>query len=335
MSALLSLEQVAVSFPLAGETVQAVRGVSFEVTAGEALGLVGESGSGKSVTALSIMRLNARGALVNGRISFAGRDLLGVTEREMRAVRGGQIGMVFQDPMSSLNPVLTVGRQIEEALELHLRMTRRAAQRRAIELLELVGIPSAANGIHEYPHRFSGGMRQRVMIAIALSCRPRLLIADEPTTALDVTIQAQILDLLRELQREFGTAVILITHDLGVVAGMADRIAVMYAGQLVETGPAADVFARPSHPYTRGLLDSIARVDRERSGRLRPIEGQPPDLTREIEGCPFRPRCPFAFERCVVNPPLLPIDDNHAAACWLNAPAERARTTVAHAVSAQ
>jgi len=301
--------------------VKAVNGVSFYLDEGEALGIVGESGCGKSVTAMSIMRLipTPPGRIVEGQVAFDGRDLLKLSDDQMRRVRGHEIAMVFQDPMTSLNPVLTINRQITEALELHLGMDRASSRRRAIELLEMVGIPAARSRVDDYPHQFSGGMRQRVMIAMALSCNPKLLIADEPTTALDVTIQAQILELIKQLQKELGMSLILITHDLGVVAGLTDRINVMYAGYIVESGTTDSLFADPRHPYTLGLLRSIPRIDEPRKERLIPIEGLPPDLISAPQGCPFQPRCPYAVERCVPeNPTLAPVGRGHSIACWVD-----------------
>jgi oligopeptide transport system ATP-binding protein len=292
---LLDVVDLQTHFRTPDGVVKAVDGVSFSVERGATLGIVGESGSGKSVTSLSIMRLvpQPAGRIVGGEIRFGGTDLLRLSEREMRRVRSKQIGMVFQDPMTSLNPVLTVGRQLIEALELHMGLRGRAARRRVVELLDLVGIPSPEKRLDDLPHQFSGGMRQRVMIAMALSCEPQLLIADEPTTALDVTIQAQILELIGKLQEELGMAVLLITHDLGVVAGMADRIIVMYAGRVVEAGPTEQIFADPRMPYTIGLLQSIPRLDEERGHRLNPIRGLPPDLIDLSAACPFAPRCDF------------------------------------------
>jgi oligopeptide transport system ATP-binding protein len=287
--------------------------------AGETLGIVGESGSGKSVTSLSIMRLipNPPGRIVGGQIIFDGDNLLDYTEEEMRHIRGNRIAMIFQDPMTSLNPVLTIGRQITESLELHMKLTPKEARNRAVELLQMVGIPGAARRLDDYPHQFSGGMRQRVMIAMALSCNPELLIADEPTTALDVTIQAQILELIQRLQHELGTAVIIITHDLGVVAGMADRVIVMYAGRVVEEGSTEEIFARPRMPYTIGLLRSIPRLDEEEGRTLTPIRGLPPDLINLPQICPFSPRCdyfiPGACDQQV--PPLREVVPGHKAAC--------------------
>jgi oligopeptide transport system ATP-binding protein len=301
--------------------VKAVNGVSFTLNEGEALGLVGESGCGKSVSAMSLMRLipTPPGRIVEGEVNFDGKDLIKLNDEAIRRIRGNDIAMIFQDPMTSLNPVLTIGRQIGEALELHKGMNGDQARKRTIELLELVGIPSARSRHDDYPHQFSGGMRQRVMIAMALSCDPKLLIADEPTTALDVTIQAQILDLIMQLRRELGMAVILITHDLGVVAGVADKINVMYAGYIVESAPADEVFAKPRHPYTLGLLRSIPRIDEPRKEKLIPIEGLPPDLIDAPVGCPFVPRCTYKVDRCVEeNPSLEPVEPGHSIACWVD-----------------
>ena len=298
--------------------VRAVRDVSFDLTAGETLAIVGESGSGKSVTALSLLGL-MRGKSMKvtaGRLAFGGRDLLVQREAAMRRIRGGEIGMIFQDPMTSLNPVLTVGRQLSETAETHLGMGRAAARRHAAELLDLVGIPSASARLDDYPHQFSGGMRQRVMIAMAISCRPKLLIADEPTTALDVTIQAQILELLARLQAEFAMAVILVTHDLGVVARVADRMLVMYAGRVVEIGSAEQVFEAPQMPYTRGLLASVPRLDVAEDRPIAPIPGNPPSAMRRVPGCSFAPRCPHAEAACREGlPPLARCGPGHHAAC--------------------
>ncbi|MGC8872985.1 MAG: ABC transporter ATP-binding protein, partial [Chloroflexia bacterium] len=296
-------------------------GVSYYVHKGETLGIVGESGCGKSVSALSIMRLIPQppGKIVGGEIIFDGEDLLSLSEDEMRHVRGNRISMIFQDPMTSLNPVLTICRQVSEALELHLGMDRASARERTLELLRMVGIPSAEKRLDDYPHQFSGGMRQRVMIAMALSCNPELLIADEPTTALDVTIQAQILDLINKLKRELGTAVIIITHDLGVVAGMSDRVVVMYAGHVVETADTYEIFGNPRHPYTLGLMRSIPRVDARERRKLNPIRGLPPDLIDLPDMCPFVPRCDYAQPRCEEGrPPLRTVAPNHQAACWFD-----------------
>jgi oligopeptide transport system ATP-binding protein len=299
--------------------VRAVDGVTYDIQIGEIMGLVGESGCGKTVSALSILRLipNPPGRIIAGEILFEGEDLLKTDDEEIRNIRGHRIAMIFQEPMTSLNPVLTIGRQITESLELHLKMDRASATRRAIELMEMVGIPEAKTRIHDYPHQFSGGMRQRVMIAMALSCNPKLLLADEPTTALDVTIQAQILELLTKLTRDLGTAVIIITHNLGVVARYADRVYVMYAGKIVETAAARELYGNPRHPYTLGLLKSVPRLDQTRKDRLEPIEGFPPDLIHMPEGCSFRPRCKYAVARCQrEEPPLQPVTSAHQAACW-------------------
>jgi peptide/nickel transport system ATP-binding protein/oligopeptide transport system ATP-binding protein len=302
--------------------VHAVNSVSFDVKPGELLGVVGESGSGKSVTMMSLIRLlpSPPAEVRDGRVLFEGTDLLRCSEDHLRSVRGARIGFVFQDPMTSLNPVFTVGFQIMEPLRTHLGMDRRAAERRAAELLDLVGIPDARRRLSDYPHQFSGGMRQRVMIAIALACDPKLLIADEPTTALDVTIQAQILELVRDLRQKLGMAIIWITHDLGVIAGIADRVIVMYGGQIVEQAPVRELFGNPQHPYTRALLQTIPHVRGERAARLRVIEGQPPILHRHPSACPFAPRCTHAFDRCRrENPPRFPAGPGgHDAACFWN-----------------
>jgi len=300
--------------------VKAVNGVSYTLNEGEALGLVGESGCGKSVSAMSLMRLipTPPGRIVEGEVLFDGKDLLKLNDEGIRRIRGNDIAMIFQDPMTSLNPVLTIGRQISEAVELHKGMSRDQGRKRTIELLELVGIPAARSRVDDYPHQFSGGMRQRVMIAMALSCDPKLLIADEPTTALDVTIQAQILDLIGQLRKDLGMAVIMITHDLGVVAGVADKINVMYSGYIVESAPAEDLFTKPRHPYTLGLLRSIPRIDEPRKEKLIPIEGLPPDLIDAPQGCPFVPRCTYKIDRCVEeNPSLEPFELGHSIACWV------------------
>jgi oligopeptide/dipeptide ABC transporter ATP-binding protein len=315
---LLSVEDLRVEFWTSRGTVYAVNGVSFDVGAGETLGIVGESGSGKSVTSLALLGILARaGRVTGGHAHFGGQDLLALDDGELRKIRGREIAMIFQDPMSSLNPVLTVGRQIREALETHFGMEKRQANVRAAELLDQVGIPGAKQRLNDYPHQFSGGMRQRAMIAMALACEPKLLIADEPTTALDVTIQAQILDLLREIVAQRGTAVILITHDLGVVAGMCERVHVMYAGTFVETGSARQIFARPRHPYTFGLLQSIPRLDTGRRQKLEPIPGSPRNMLTPPDSCPFAPRCPNRIAVCVEQLPLLePLDSGQKAACF-------------------
>jgi oligopeptide/dipeptide ABC transporter ATP-binding protein len=314
---LLEVADLTVQFRNDAGWMTAVEGVNLAVAPGEALGVVGESGSGKSVTALSILRLHAAATtrIPSGRVMWGGRDLLRLPAREMRAIRGGDIAMIFQDPMSSLNPVLTIADQIGETLRLHQGVDGPEARRRAVELLEMVRIPDAARRVDEYPHRLSGGMRQRVMIAIAIACRPKLLIADEPTTALDVTIQAQILDLLRELQAELGMSVILITHDMGVIAEFARRVVVMYAGRVVESAPVADLFGSPLHPYTEGLLDSIPRLDLDQRP-LPSIPGAIPDPMQDIPGCRYSPRCAIARPSCREAPPaLLPAGLEREARC--------------------
>ena len=330
---LLAVADLLVRFRTHDGTIYAVNGISFELARGERLGLVGESGCGKSVTNLAIIRLLPKpaGRIEGGTVSFDGQDLVKMDESDIREIRGRDIAMIFQDPMTSLNPVLTVGAQLREAIEEHLDVDRKGATARALELLEQVGIPGAKDRLKSYPHQFSGGMRQRVMIAIALACEPKLLIADEPTTALDVTIQAQILDLLRELVTERGTALVLITHDLGVVAGTCERVQVMYAGTLVETGTADDVFAAPRHPYTLGLLQSVPRLDVGRRQPLRPIPGSPRNMLSEPSSCPFAPRCRYRIERCDAELPLLePLDTGQRAACFNPAaPDEWRRTRLA------
>lgn len=320
MGTLLEVKNLNTRFYTQDGVVNAVNDVSFTLDEGETLAVVGESGSGKSVTMLSVMRLIASppGRITSGEIVFDGRDLLKLDDDEIRQVRGNRIAMIFQDPMTSLNPVLTINQQISEVLQLHLGMDKAAAKRRAVELLERVNIPEAARRIDDYPHQFSGGMRQRVMIAMMLAANPQLLIADEPTTALDVTISAQILDLVRRLKREVGMAVIWITHDLGVVAGVADRVIVMYAGRIVEQAPVGELYANPKHPYTLGLLKSIPRLDESRKEKLEPIEGLPPDLVNYPVGCPFAPRCPYVIQKCLEErPPLSPtISTKHLSACW-------------------
>ncbi|HEV2129430.1 MAG TPA: ABC transporter ATP-binding protein [Thermomicrobiales bacterium] len=316
---LLEVKNLKTQFFTQDGVVKAVDDVSFFVMPGETLGVVGESGSGKSMTGLSLMRLipNPPGKIVNGEVVFNGNDVLKMSEDQVRSIRGNDIAMIFQDPMTSLNPVLTINRQISESLQLHMGMNKNQARNRAIELLNMVGIPNAQERVDQYPHQFSGGMRQRVMIAMALSCDPKLLIADEPTTALDVTIQAQILDLMRNLQHETGAGVLLITHSMGVVAGMADRVQVMYAGHIVETAKTEEIFANPRMPYTVGLMQSIPRLDSQRREKLRPIRGLPPDLIDLPDMCPFTPRCNYAREKCEQkNPPLLEVKPGHYAACW-------------------
>jgi oligopeptide transport system ATP-binding protein len=321
---LLQVEDLRVEFTTRRGVVFAVNGISFTIAPGETLGIVGESGCGKSVTSLAVLGLLARnGRVAAGRALFEGRDLLKLKDRALRKVRGREIAMIFQDPMTSLNPVLTIGRQIREALETHFGMNRKDADARAAELIDRVGIPSAKARIRDYPHQFSGGMRQRAMIAMALACKPKLLIADEPTTALDVTIQAQILDLLRELVAEENAALILITHDLGVVAGMCERVNVMYAGMFMETGYADQLFAAPRHPYTLGLLQSVPRLNAGRRARLHPIEGAPPNMLRPPSACPFQPRCRFEVDLSRQQvPQLVEIEPGHKVACFNPVPVE-------------
>jgi len=321
MAELLKVNNLKTQFFTPDGVVKAVNGVSFNLDEGETLGIVGESGSGKSVTALSIMRLIPfpPGKIVEGEIIYKGDNILNYSTDEMSHIRGKDIAMIFQDPMTSLNPVLPISRQIGEALQLHLHMTGKQAKKRTIELLKMVGIPSAEQRVDHYPHQFSGGMRQRVMIAMALSCNPQLLIADEPTTALDVTIQAQILDLIKRLKSEFNTAVIFITHDLGVVAGLCDRVIVMYAGRIAEHAVTMDLYKDPRHPYTLGLLKSVPRLDEVRKERLEPIPGMPPDMVNAIPGCPFYPRCTFRNpEHKVKMPPLITVAGTHQVACFLD-----------------
>ncbi|MGH3132352.1 MAG: ABC transporter ATP-binding protein [Gaiellaceae bacterium] len=321
---LLSVEDLRVEFWTSRGTVYAVNGISFDVAVGETLGIVGESGCGKSVTSLALLGILPRaGRVTSGTAHFEDRDLLTLDDEALRKIRGREIAMIFQDPMTSLIPVLTVGRQIREALETHFGMERRPANQRAAELLDQVGIPSARQRLEDYPHQFSGGMRQRAMIAMALACEPKLLIADEPTTALDVTIQAQILDLLRELVSERETSLVLITHDLGVVAGLCERVQVMYAGTFVETGSAAQVFASPRHPYTFGLLQSVPRLDTGRRQPLQPIAGSPRNMLSPPDSCPFAPRCPNRIEICTQVLPLLePVDTGQRIACFNPVPAD-------------
>jgi oligopeptide/dipeptide ABC transporter ATP-binding protein len=312
----LIVRNLAVSFATPRGTLRAVDGVDLALAPGEVLGLVGESGSGKSVTLRAMLRLLRANATTTGEVRWRGRDLLKASERDLREIRGGEIAMIFQEPMTALNPVLTVGQQIDESLVAHTRLDEPARRRRAAELLDLVGIASPAERLAGYPHEFSGGMRQRAMIAIALAAEPRLLFADEPTTALDVTIQDQILKLLLRLSRELGMGMILVTHDLGVVAETCDRVAVMYAGRLVETGPVEALFHRPRHAYTDALLRSMPHGGAARQP-LRPIPGQPPRLDRPVQGCPFAPRCGYVEERCTsVSPVLAPVEPDHAAACY-------------------
>ena len=318
---LLSVDDLRIEFDSDAGPVPAVRGVSFDIAAGETVALVGESGCGKSVTAMSIMRLTP-GSVSANHLSFDGRELPKLSEPEMRAVRGGQVGMIFQEPMTSLNPVFTVGRQIEEVLVLHQRLGAKAAREQALELLRRVGIPSPERRLTQYPHELSGGMKQRVMIAIAIACRPRLLIADEPTTALDVTIQAQIMELLRSLKQELGMAVLLITHDLGVVAHFAERVLVMYAGKIVEQGTVRDIFKRPAHPYTRALIGALPDPLKP-AERLEAIPGRVPSPRLLPAGCAFCARCKHAFAPCPTEqPPLYPVAKGHEAACFLHDPSK-------------
>lgn len=316
---LLEVKNLKTSFFTHVGEVQSVRGVDFTVHKGEALGIVGESGSGKSVTSLSIMRLlQYPGKIKEGQLLFRGEDLINKNDNEMRRIRGNEIAMIFQDPMTSLNPVYTIGDQIMEAIIEHQKLNKADAKTKAIEMLRLVGIPSPEKRVDNYPHEFSGGMRQRAMIAIALSCQPDLLIADEPTTALDVTIQAQILDLMKELKDKVNTSIVLITHDLGVVADVCSRIIVMYGGLIMEEGTVQDIFYNPKHPYTLGLLKSVPRLDETERKRLIPIDGTPPDLVKPPKGCPFAARCEYAMSICMENiPPYFNVDENHRSMCWM------------------
>ena len=319
---LLDVRNLHTQFAISGGVVRAVDGVSWDVAAGETVALVGESGCGKSVSALSVMRLVAApaGRIVGGQILFKGRDLLQLSDEEMREVRGAAIAMIFQEPMTSLNPVLTVGRQLTESTEVHRGFTPVQSRARALELLGMVGISDPERRLSQYPHQFSGGMRQRMMIAMALACNPALILADEPTTALDVTIQAQILELMKELSRKLGVAMVMITHNLGIVARYADRVNVMYAGRIVERGTAREIYANPRHPYTLGLLRSVPRLDEPRKAKLLPIQGQPPDLSHLPPGCAFQARCQFAVDRCLIEaPPLETVAPGHVSACWVSA----------------
>ena len=319
MAALLEVKGLRTQFFTQDGVVHAVNGISYELNEGETIAIVGESGSGKSVGVMSLLRLIPQppGKIVAGEVWFQGRDLLQISDDEIRQIRGKHIAMIFQDPMTSLNPVLTIGHQIMEPLQLHLGMDKNQARKRAIELLEMVGIPGAATRLDAYPHQFSGGMRQRVMIAMGLACNPQVLIADEPTTALDVTIQAQIVELVKSLKEQIGMAIIWITHDLGVVAGLAERVIVMYAGQIVEEAEVHELYSEPHHPYTVGLLRSVPRLDMGKSKRLIPIEGLPPDLIDYPPGCPFAPRCEYRTERCETeNPPIETISPTRRVACW-------------------
>ena len=319
MAKLLEISNLTTHFFTQDGVVKAVDGITYDLEEGEVLGVVGESGCGKSVHALSIMRLvpSPPGRTVAGEVVFEGENLLTMDDSEMRNIRGNRIAMVFQEPMTSLNPVLTIGRQLTETLELHQKMNKQQARERAADLLQTVGIPDALQRLSDYPHQFSGGMRQRVMIAMALSCNPKLIIADEPTTALDVTIQAQILELMQDLARDFGTAMIIITHNLGVVARYADNVNVMYAGKIIETGSSQEIYHNPKHPYTLALLNSVPRLDASERIRLDVIEGLPPDLVNLADGCSFAPRCKYVYDRCIDESPIL--EDalpGHTTACW-------------------
>ena len=326
---ILSVDNLQVSFKTDEGVVRAVRGVSFDVRPGETIGLVGESGSGKSVTNLAMMGLVPKppGRIDSGTALYHGKDLLTMSDSELQSVRGNQIAMIFQDPMTALNPLMTIEQQMTEITRLHMGYSRSQAREHAAEMLSMVGISSPAKRLRDYPHQFSGGMRQRVMIAMALSCEPEILIADEPTTALDVTIQAQILDLLAELQERRGTSIVLITHDLGVVAGVCHRVMVMYAGRVIEKANVNDLFESPRHPYTIGLLESLPRFDEQKSELLQAIEGQPPDLANIPEGCAFRPRCPFAIESCSEKDPALEaVDNDRLAACLVDVRSAQRKT---------
>ncbi|MEE8442293.1 MAG: ABC transporter ATP-binding protein [Dehalococcoidia bacterium] len=316
---LLEIKNLATYFYTPEGVVKAVDGVTYDLEPGETMGLVGESGCGKSVSALSMMGLIPwpPGKIISGEVIFDGEDIRKYDGDEMRSIRGKEIAMIFQEPMTSLNPVLTIGRQMTEVTELHLNLTKTQAKERAIELINLVGIPDAEQRLKQYPHQFSGGMRQRVMIAMGMSCNPKLLIADEPTTALDVTIQAQILELMQTVCKEYGSALIVITHNLGVVARYADRVNVMYAGKIIERGTAKDIYGNPKHPYTLGLMHSVPRLDEPRKVKLDPIEGAPPDLINMSAGCAFQPRCVYAKEQCAEEyPPLVEVSGGHTSACW-------------------
>jgi oligopeptide transport system ATP-binding protein len=328
MTELLSVEGLETQFRTREGIVHAVNGVSFTLREGETLGIVGESGCGKSVTVMSMLRLipSPPGKVVAGRAIFQGKDLLSMSDEEIRHIRGAQISMVFQDPMTSFNPVLTIGRQVAEPLEIHMGLSRKQALERAAEMLAMVGIPNARERLNDYPHQFSGGMRQRVMIAMALITAPQILIADEPTTALDVTIQAQIIDLVKRLRDELGMAIIWITHDLGIIAGLADRVAVMYGGYIIEMAQVDELYAHPTHPYTIGLLGSLPRMDETGHRRLTSIDGLPPVLLEKPNYCPFAPRCKYAVDRCWnENPPLMQVAPEHQVACWVDTQTGRER----------
>ena len=325
---ILDVQGLETTFKTPEGVVHAVNGVSFGLKEGETLGVVGESGCGKSVTMMSVLGLipSPPGKVIAGNAMFGGNDLINMSADDIRHVRGAQIGMIFQDPMTSLNPVLTIGRQIEEPLMLHVGMTKKQASERAAQLLEMVGIPNAKDRLNDYPHQYSGGMRQRVMIAMSLACSPQILIADEPTTALDVTIQAQIMDLVKRLRDELGMAIVWITHDLGVVAGLAQRVLVMYGGQIIEESEVNELFANPAHPYTLGLIGSLPRVDEKERTKLYSIEGVPPVLYQKPNACSFAPRCKWAMEKCwKENPSLDPIAPEHRVACWVDTKSGRPR----------
>lgn len=322
MNKLLEINNLHTSFHTHVGEVKSVRGISLDLNRGEAIGIVGESGSGKSITMMSTMRLLAdNGKIKEGQIVFDGKDLSKLTEKEMEKIRGNEIGMIFQDPMTSLNPVFTIGEQLIEPLIKHKKLSKSAAFNKAVEMLKLVGIPSPEKRMKQYPHEFSGGMRQRAMIAMSLVCAPKLLIADEPTTALDVTIQAQILELMKDLKSKIDMSIILITHDLGVVADVCNRIYVMYGGTIVESGTSKDIFYNPKHPYTWGLLRSIPNPKEDIKERLKPIEGTPPDLLKPPAGCPFAPRCEYTMKICLTERPTqFEVNEGHCSACWLNHP---------------
>jgi oligopeptide/dipeptide ABC transporter ATP-binding protein len=323
----LAVRDLTVRFRTGRSVVHAVNGVGFSVDRGQTIAIVGESGSGKSVTCLSVLGLLPPTAEVSGSVRLEGRELLNLREADARKVRGKDIGLVYQDPMAALNPVRTIGAQVCEPLRLHLGMSRRAARARAAELLATVGIPSPQRQLRSYPHEFSGGMRQRVVIAMAIACEPKVLLADEPTTALDVSIQAQILELLKSLTTELKLSLVLVSHDMSVVAGLADEVMVMYAGFIAEQGDALQVFEHPAHPYTRGLLNSIPDATPDPDAALLGIPGQPPDMRTVPDGCPFRPRCPHAFEKCSDRPPLGALAGDHSAACWLGGEVDHAERT--------
>ena len=324
---LLNVKDLETTFKTPDGVIHAVNGVSFALKEGETLGVVGESGCGKSVTMLSVLGLILPpGKVTSGEVHFSGQDLLDMSNEELRHVRGALISMIFQDPMTSLNPVMTIGKQLQEPLMIHLGMNKKESRNRAAELLAMVGIPNAEDRLDDYPHQFSGGMRQRVMIAMALSCNPQILIADEPTTALDVTIQAQITDLVKRLRDELGMSIIWITHDLGVVAGLAQRVLVMYGGYIIEEAPVKELYANPEHPYTIGLLGSLPRVDEKGHHELYSIEGLPPVMYAKADSCPFAPRCKWVKQKCrEINPPLLKVGPNHTSACWVDTKTNKLR----------